>query len=815
MSENKFIRHLQGKDTAKSVLEIKNQNTPTSFANMPSGTSNANYVYSDPRGDAIGVLKGSENWVLERKEFEEAKDIYGDGRDITGSFQASGASLWINSSFLFQSPKRFNSNTKFVLKLCGCSLLSDINNTIPFSLIITFGKSAIITKDFVQTVDSFNFSKEFVIDFAESNKDAIKAEIGDTMSIQLLCGDSTAKATIFYGMTVFTALQRRVDGDAVASDKKTFDEVVQDIDDINDEIDQIHEDIDDLEDYVDDTFVRLDGESIMTGPLKMRATSSFQCAIAPFWDGVGFYKLNSDNSVTLIASIETPDGFVPWTTNTYNIGSSLKKWKNLYLGGKLFVSTINNGADLVVPTKAGTLATMGDVELAARSGTQLTDQGVWYAKMYAATVAPAAADGTNYADFSQVDGQGNPIIVTYNRVNGAWVQDQTITPPAEYDGYVIVTSKIWDIVEQAGQQGGRVLWNHTSKEFTPYPQIISFEDIEITGTSTVVIPNNPSSTQIVNKNYVDEAIAAIPTPTIDIKQSIDAEIVGTLTVADNGDVSELDSNNYLVYPGTLDMSSASSFEMVFAFTTGNAVSTAYILNGVGTGYGSEHDIAITINSSEKLYFYVNASSDIITGTTTIQPNTKYYVKVVYDGTDYILSLSEDGNNWNTEGSVLATEKPGPLRGRKYAIGRSVASVFSAMHMKECYIKENNILVWQGMDTPGLHQRVDINASNVSALGKLNIIDMIMPDYASATDITLSTSQSYTATKPGYISFIGTSNGTIAINVNGVTMTQASWSNAKTFGDLVMVSTGDVVTISQSSGQAITVNQAKFIPCKGA
>lgn len=151
------------------------------------------------------------------------------------------------------------------------------------------------------------------------------------------------------------------------------------------------------------------------------------------------------------------------------------------------------------------------IDLAANSGRMITDQGVWYAKMYAATVAPSAENGTNYADFSQTDGQGNPIIVTYNRVNGAWVQDQTITPPAEYDGYVPITSKIWDIVEQSGQQGGRVLWNHQSKEFTPYPQIISFEDIEITGDSTVDMPQNPGANQIVNKDYVDEAIAEIPT----------------------------------------------------------------------------------------------------------------------------------------------------------------------------------------------------------------------------------------------------------------------------------------------------------------
>ena len=108
--------------------------------------------------------------------------------------------------------------------------------------------------------------------------------------------------------------------------------------------------------------------------------------------------------------------------------------------------------------------------------------------------------------------------MTYNRVNGAWVQDKTITPPAEYDGYVLVTSKIWDIAEQTGQQGGRVLWNHTSKEFTPYPQIISFEDINVTGDSTVVMPQNPGANQIVNKDYVDSQIPTVNDPTITITQ---------------------------------------------------------------------------------------------------------------------------------------------------------------------------------------------------------------------------------------------------------------------------------------------------------
>lgn len=350
MSENKFIRHLQGKDTAKSVLEIKNQKTLASFGNMPEGnTSNANDVYSDHRGDAAGVLKGTENWKLDGQDLVETATVYGDGRDFSNStYEASGNGLWVDATVVFATARRFAPNTKFVLKLCGHDLDTVAEQTVGFTLVVKFG-STIITKAFSVSVQAFDFCKEFEIDFGESNTDTIKVDATDTMQVQLLCADANAQATIYNGMTVFTALQRRVDAETVASDKKTFDEVVQDIDDINEEIDDIHEDIDNLEDYVDDTFVRLDGNSIMTGPLKMRATSSFQCAIAPFWDGVGFFKLNSDNSVTLIASIDTPDGFLPWTTNTYNIGSSLKKWKNLYLSGKLYVATINNGYDISVP----------------------------------------------------------------------------------------------------------------------------------------------------------------------------------------------------------------------------------------------------------------------------------------------------------------------------------------------------------------------------------------------------------------------------------------------------------------------------------
>jgi hypothetical protein len=263
----------------------------------------------------------------------------------------------------------------------------------------------------------------------------------------------------------------------------------------------IEDAIEDLQEYVDNTFVKKSGDT-MTGALEIKVASTggnpepalkISSTAGPVStelssNGYGVLRISGQTIVT--------PSVTPRDNNARDLGEIANHWR------KAFVNLLNNGGDLEVPAVSGTIATKADVDLAANSGDQLTDKGVWYAKMYAATVAPAAEDGTNYADFSQTDGQGNPIIVLYERQNGAWVQDQTITPPADYNGYVTVTSKIWDIVEQDGQQGGQVLWSRNQKTFTPYPKIISFEDAHLTGNSTTQMPAQPTGQTIVNVDYL-------------------------------------------------------------------------------------------------------------------------------------------------------------------------------------------------------------------------------------------------------------------------------------------------------------------------
>ena len=244
---------------------------------------------------------------------------------------------------------------------------------------------------------------------------------------------------------------------------------------------QILNNLDTLLTTMNNAFVKKDGTSIMSAPLKFVA-GSLRGAIGPTFGGVEFYTLNNDSPTYSLVQLGrfTTSAFSPHTDNAYDIGTSARHWKDAYIG-RVITSVLNNGFDIAVPVtnSADTLALKSEVDNAANSGRMITDQGVWYAKMYSASVVPTGAeyDGQNYADFSQVDGDNNPIIVIYEGQSGSWVETERVTPPANYDGYVPVTKKIWDIVEQTGQQGGRILWNHQSKAFTPYPNIVDLSNV--------------------------------------------------------------------------------------------------------------------------------------------------------------------------------------------------------------------------------------------------------------------------------------------------------------------------------------------------
>lgn len=236
MSENKFIQHLKGESTVGSLVEVKNQSTPASFGNMPQGTSEPQVKYADVRGDVTVVANGTMNWKINNSNLVPASVVSGDGQDFTSTYSVSGAGLWVNATYTFPSTGDvnhpiamiFNQNSKWVLKFCGDNLVVDNGSTVDLTLVITFGTTTIISKQFTVAEQANQFCKELVIDFAESNANMIKAQGLSTMKVQVLCGTANASARIYNGMTVFTVLQRKVDAAVVSNSFANVEEALRD-----------------------------------------------------------------------------------------------------------------------------------------------------------------------------------------------------------------------------------------------------------------------------------------------------------------------------------------------------------------------------------------------------------------------------------------------------------------------------------------------------------------------------------------------------------------------------------------------------------
>ena len=68
------------------------------------------------------------------------------------------------------------------------------------------------------------------------------------------------------------------------------------------------------------------------------------------WVQMGHLYLSGSSSTSYSTDL------LPSTNNTYDIiGSSLYKWKDLYLAGIGYLMTLNNGSNLTIPTSGSNL----------------------------------------------------------------------------------------------------------------------------------------------------------------------------------------------------------------------------------------------------------------------------------------------------------------------------------------------------------------------------------------------------------------------------------------------------------------------------
>ncbi|MBQ0113229.1 MAG: hypothetical protein KBT03_08890 [Bacteroidales bacterium] len=190
-----------------------------------------------------------------------------------------------------------------------------------------------------------------------------------------------------------------------------------------------------------------------------------------------------------------------------------------------------------------------------------------------------------------------------------------------------------------------------------------------------------------------------------------AIIYGQPTI-NNGQISGFSSANYLGLPFVFDTKDR-GFEINVAFTTNSDVTIAQNI------FGSKFCIALYIQNGQLVFRAGNGSdwsvADITT-TLSVQANTTYYVKIVFNKLNYTISYSTNGEDYESIGSKVTTIPP-TVGQVNIGIGNNQHNPFNGIiNLNKTFIKLNNTVVWEGMDDVGLATRLATDLENIDEVG---------------------------------------------------------------------------------------------------
>lgn len=192
-----------------------------------------------------------------------------------------------------------------------------------------------------------------------------------------------------------------------------------------------------------------------------------------------------------------------------------------------------------------------------------------------------------------------------------------------------------------------------------------------------------------------------------------ATIIGEPTI-NNGQITNFTANNYLQFP--------------FEFETKGRT---WLLNGSFDTRGNVNTQQNIIDSSASVALAIRNGRLILALSTNgisfnlgehqsmsdIEINTKYYFRLSFSGTQYLLSLSTDKETYLPEIIVSSTE---PIASNTNTISSSNHPFNGTINLNDWNLTVANTLVWQGMDDVGIASRLDVNASNLTQTGLENL-----------------------------------------------------------------------------------------------
>lgn len=186
-----------------------------------------------------------------------------------------------------------------------------------------------------------------------------------------------------------------------------------------------------------------------------------------------------------------------------------------------------------------------------------------------------------------------------------------------------------------------------------------------------------------------------------------------------GQVSNFSTTNYLQFPFE-DISRSLPFDIYFSFTTSDDVTTQQ--NILDSHFG----IALAIlNGKGIMALSSNGQSWDIgtsTGTNTLLPNTTYYVKYSWTGTQYSASLSTNDQTYIPD--MELTSSLSPYKTTIYIGGCDQEKTGHTPHpfkgiinFTKSRVDVNGITVWEGMADVGIASRANVSLNNLDEVGE--------------------------------------------------------------------------------------------------
>ena len=179
--------------------------------------------------------------------------------------------------------------------------------------------------------------------------------------------------------------------------------------------------------------------------------------------------------------------------------------------------------------------------------------------------------------------------------------------------------------------------------------------------------------------------------------------VGSPTIVDNV-VSGFSASNYLQLPKTFNGNVGNTWEMVWKFRLNSDYTSAKDLGILAYSSKVAYCSAVGVVGTKKIA-YVNLATNTsgshlvkLNTTTTLEPETDYWLKAEFTGTAYNLYLSTNGTNYNLEATKETTSKWTSYTLSNIGLRKDNVGTYpfkGSIDLTESYIKVDGAYWWRG------------------------------------------------------------------------------------------------------------------------